>query len=184
MQGAVTTMSKWENPTGTFLLAGVLMACAGCSSTALETASLTLVSDSSVHSDKPVELYSKIARGALGCWFGSQGSLKKTHVFHADVAPETSGGNVEIVLHERDDAAASPRSLRTYRVTVTHSGEGSRMLVENLKMPEPVAKDMRTDLARWATGNYACSVVGAGGWNSAIGTPGMPTQAVPAVKTR
>ena len=148
-------------------IAGLGASVGGCSGNLLETASLSLSSDSTVHSDKPIDLYSKIARGALTCWFGSQGSLKKAHIFHAEAAPEHSGGAVEIVIHERDQGAPSPRSLRTYRITIATSGEGSRMLAENLKMPDAIAKDMRADLARWSTGNATCSGVGTGGWGAA-----------------
>ncbi len=151
----------------TLAIAGWL---AGCSGTLLETASLSLSADASVHDDKPIDLYSKVARGALTCWFGSQGSLKKTHIFHAEAAPEHSGGTVEIVIHERDQGAPSPRSLRTYRVAITPSANGSRMVAENLKMSDAMAKDMRADLARWSTGNSTCGVVGTGGWGSASPT--------------
>jgi hypothetical protein len=139
---------------------------AGCGANLLETASLSLRSDASVHDEKPIDLYSKIARGALTCWFGSHGSLKKAHIFHAEAAPEHSGGAVEIVIHERDQGAPSPRALRTYRVTITALPSGSRMVAENLKMPDAIAKDMRADLDRWSKGDSSCGVVGTGGWGS------------------
>ena len=155
----------------------VAVACTACGSNLLETASLSLSTDSTVHSEKPIDLYTKIARGALTCWFGPNGSLKKTHVFHADTAPEHKGGEVEIVLHQRDEVSPGPRALRAYRIAITRSGDGSQMLSENLKLPEPVAKDMRADLTRWARGDAACSVMGSGSWGpapSAVASP--PTQ--------
>lgn len=112
----------------------------------------------------PVETYSRIARGALQCWFGAQGSLKKSHIFNADVAPESSGGGAEIVVHERDNAADNPRSFRAYKVAIVASAGGSTVGLENLRMPIPVARDMDADVLRWARGETSCSVVGTGGW--------------------
>ena len=84
------------------------------------------------------------------------------------------------MLHERDQGAPSPRSLRTYRITIATSGEGSRMMAENLKMPEAMAKDMRADLARWSTGNATCSSVGTGGWGAAAAATGRDAEPKPA----
>lgn len=161
-------------------LVGIASALSGCGANLLETASLSLGSNSSVHDDKPIALYSKVARGALQCWFGSHGSLKKTHIFHAEAAPEHSGGMVEIVIHERDQGAPSPRSLRTYRITIAPLANGSRMVAENLKMADAVDADMRADLARWSTGNAACSSVGAGGWGAAAPAPPQSVTPLPA----
>jgi hypothetical protein len=158
------------------LVAIVAGGCGGNLETIVSTASLGLASSASVHSEPPVEIYSRVARGALACWFGPSGSLKKSHVFHADVAPEAKGGTAEIVLHVKDGAAESPRSLRAYRVVIERTGEGSRMISENLRLPEAVAKDMQADLKRWASGTTGCTVVGTGGWNAA---PAPPAEAPP-----
>ena len=119
--------------------------------------------------EPPVEIYSRIARGALKCWFGTQGSLKKTHVFHADVAPASSVGGAEIAIYERDASGQTPRSVRAYRITIARSGEGSNTQPENFRMPEAVARDMTADVARWIQGPDDCSVVGLGGWTAKPG---------------
>lgn len=150
------------------LLAGMVSATflAGCGAKLLDTGALSIASSTSVHPEGPIEIYSRVARGALPCWFGAQGSLKKTHIFHADVAPESKGGATEIVIHEKDPAADSPRSLRAYKISIAASGSGSQMTGENLKMPADVAAGMRSDLLRWAKGETGCSVVGTGGWGA------------------
>ncbi len=135
---------------------------AGCETTSL-SASLG-ASPNSAHAEPPIEIYSRIARGALACWFGAQGSLKKSHIFNADVAPETAGGGAEIVIHERDPTADNPRSFRAYKVAIGRSGDGSNVQVENMRMPVNVAKDMDGDVLRWSKGQVGCSVVGTGGW--------------------
>jgi hypothetical protein len=60
----------------------------------------------------PTEVYSLIARGALGCWFAANGPLKATHVFHADAAPPSRGGRAEILLYERDASLSDRRGAR------------------------------------------------------------------------
>ena len=115
--------------------------------------------------EPPVEIYSRIARGALACWFGTHGSLKKSHVFHADVAASEESG-AEIVIHERDEAAQNPRSFRAFRVTIARSGSGSTVSAENLRFPAYVGRDLDADVRRWAAGRTGCSVVGAGGWEA------------------
>ncbi|MFM9940414.1 MAG: hypothetical protein ACKVP7_13065 [Hyphomicrobiaceae bacterium] len=150
---------------GTAFALGVGLAMAGCGTTSLSQ-SLGVAVGATAHPEPPVEIYSRIAKGALNCWFGPQGSLKRTHVFHADVSPPSAGGAAEIVIHERDMAAASPRSLRFYRISITPAGEGSTVQIENLRFPEAVAKDLVADVVRWAGGGTECSVIGVGGWNA------------------
>ncbi len=130
------------------------VAAGGCGTTSLPA---TLGSaPSSTHAEPPVEIYSRIARSALICWFGAQGALKKSHIFHADVAPEATGGGAEIILHERDDAAENPRSYRAYKITVTPAAGGSEVVAQNLRMPSDVGRQMDADVIRWANGKPEC----------------------------
>ena len=121
---------------------------------------------SSEHAEPPVEIYSRIARGALRCWFGTEGSLKKTHVFHADVAPAATNGGADIALYERDKSGQTPHAIRAYRIAIARSGEGSSVQSENYRMPDSVAHDMGADIGRWGQGQEGCSVVGLGGWTA------------------
>ena len=43
------------------------------------------------------EIYSRIATGAMGCWFGASGPLKKDYIYHADADAPSRGGKAEIV---------------------------------------------------------------------------------------
>ncbi len=47
------------------------------------------------------------------------GPLLQSHIFHADAEPAAKGGEVEIVLHERDVTLRDQRGVRAYRVRVT-----------------------------------------------------------------
>lgn len=133
-------------------------AAAGCSTVNLQSALVAGGTGTTVHAEGPVETYSRIARGALGCWFRSDGSFKKSHIFHADV--ESNATAAEIVIHERDPSAPSPRSLRAMRITITPSGQGSQVTVENLKFPEPVGREMMEEIARWADDQPSCKSPG------------------------
>jgi hypothetical protein len=102
----------------------------------------------------PTEVYSLVARGALRCWFGADGPLKTTHIFHADAKPPAQGGAAEIVLHERD---GDQRGARAFRVAF--SGEGSvRVDTSSLKIPLPMAELMARDVEVWAKGGSGCLV--------------------------
>ncbi len=122
----------------------------------------------SVQADAPVDVYARVARGALRCWFGAEGSLKKTHVFHAKVDPPASGGGAEIVVHTRDadTGVAGYAALRAYRVSMTPAAGGTLVEMQNVRFPEPQGADMNRDVARWLGGKEDCSVIGTGGWNA------------------
>lgn len=134
------------------LVAGSCLAgCAG--SPALQVASIGSAESAP---GSVIEAYSRIARGAMGCWFRADGPLKKSHVFHADVAPASSGGAAEIIIHERDATGPSPWGKRAFRVALTGSGGDVEVAVENLAMPESVAGRMRADVEAWRRGRSAC----------------------------
>lgn len=117
-------------------------------------------------SDPPVDVYAKVARGALKCWFGPEGSLKATHVFHAKVDPPSAGGAAEIGVHTRE-AGSTIGVLRAYAIAINPvSGGGSTIEVQNVRLPEKDAALMKADVARWVRGEEGCSAVGTGGWQA------------------
>ena len=153
------------------LIAAVLPGCsdglpslANLSVPGLATSAVSSLGAPSEQFEPPVEIYSRIARGALRCWFGTEGSLKKSHVFHAEVGPASAGGGAEIAIYERDKSGQAPHAIRAFRITIARAGEGSHVQAENYRMPEPVAQDMGADVGRWGQGREGCSVVGLGGW--------------------
>lgn len=103
------------------------------------------------------DVYSRIARGSRGCWFGPDGVLEKRYIFHADVAPESRGGMAVISIHERERELETPWGRRVFRVQLTPAGASTRIDVENLLMPDDIADRMRGDLFHWAAGKPACS---------------------------
>jgi hypothetical protein len=134
------------------LVAGSCLAgCAG--SPALQVGSIGTAEGAP---ENVIEAYSRIARGAMGCWFRADGPLKKSHVFHADVAPASASGAAEIVIHERDATRPSPWGKRAFRIALAASGGDVQVSVENLAMPESVAGRMRADVEAWRRGRPAC----------------------------
>jgi len=128
------------------------------------------------HQDPPVDVYARVARGALKCWFGPEGSLKATHVFHAKVDPPSAGGMAEIGVHTRE-AGSNHGVLRAYGIVIKPVGEGSNVEVQNTRFSEADAALMRADVARWVAGQEGCGIVGTGGWNPGANGPAPPFSA-------
>jgi hypothetical protein len=123
-------------------------------------------SRTALSTDAPVDVYARIARGALKCWFGVAGSLKATHTFHARVEPPTSGGAAEIIVHTRDASQQAQGALKAFRITITPAATGSVIETESLRFPVQQGAAMTADVSRWIGGEEGCSVVGTGGWEA------------------
>ena len=56
----------------------------------------------------PTEVYERVGRGAVTCWFGANGPLKGTHVYEATADSPHKGGQAEISIREKEVAAPAP----------------------------------------------------------------------------
>jgi len=74
---------------------------------------------------------------SLACWFAASGPLKETHIFHADAAPPSRGGDVEIVLHERDTSLRDQRGARALRIALRVRREARRFRITVVKLARP-----------------------------------------------
>lgn len=112
------------------------------------------------------ELYTRIARGAVGCWFATNGPLKNGYIYHAEADAPSRGGKAEITIHVRDMAAPNPRGAKAYKVAIDPKDETNAVLAtENIKMPEPMAVAMNADVGRWSRGEIGCKGAStAAGW--------------------
>ncbi len=151
------------------------IAVASCSSEALQLPKLSQFSEplggaTAVAigvAEPPVDVYAKIARGALQCWFGVEGSLKATHTFHARAEPEAKGGGAQILVQTRAPENPNHGELTAYRITITPTPAGSHVDAENARFSKSQGEIMTGDVKRWiAEGGTACSVVGSGGWGA------------------
>lgn len=104
----------------------------------------------------PTEVYTRVARGVLNCWFGASGPLKGNYIYHADAESPARGGKAEIAVHERDREAKDPRGGRALKIFIVPEGDGTRLTYENHKLPPNLADAMRKDVDRWAADRMGC----------------------------
>ena len=103
------------------------------------------------------DLYARIARGALGCWFSPKGGMKQDYIYHAEADAPSRGGKAEIVVHVRDPSQPNPRGAKAYKVLITPKNDASATVTtENLRMPEAQAVLMTRDVYRWAKAEDSC----------------------------
>jgi hypothetical protein len=103
------------------------------------------------------DVYSRLASGAMKCWFAVGGPLKKDYVYHATADPASRGGKAKIIIHQRDTTQPNPRGLKSYTVDILPSGDNSATVkAENLKMPDAFAAAMTNDVTRWTKGEAGC----------------------------
>lgn len=106
---------------------------------------------------KPVEAYTRVARGLKGCWLAPTAplGLDKGYVFAAEAAPEDKGGKAFIVIYER--TPDGERGLKAFAVALEPDGENSKLGTENYRVPEPFGAQMLADVRRWAGGESGCT---------------------------
>jgi hypothetical protein len=111
-----------------------------------------------IASGSPTDIYTQLARGILNCWFGADGPLKRSHIFHAETASGFAGGEAEIVLQQRDMALRDQRGVRAYRIQISNDPAGARVVATSLKMDLQRAKVMAKDVEAWAKGGSGCQL--------------------------
>jgi hypothetical protein len=125
----------------------------------------------------PTDVYALVARGALGCWFASNGPLKATHVFRADAAPPSQGGQAEIVLYERDVSMRDQRGARAFQVKFANDAARVRVDMIVLRIGPPLAEPMLQDVEVWAGGGAGCQT-------RALSPPEAAAPLPPSAKTK
>ncbi|KAB2912259.1 MAG: hypothetical protein F9K29_19915 [Hyphomicrobiaceae bacterium] len=130
-----------------------------------------------VASGSPTDAYTAVARRMLGCWFGGDGPLRPTHVFHADAKPPSQGGTAEIVIYERDPGQHDQRGVRAFRVSFDTAAQGVRVGIIALKVASPLAEAMVRDVEGWVRGGSGCQLRTASPPQAAAQQ--APAQAVP-----
>jgi hypothetical protein len=114
----------------------------------------------------PTEVYTRVARGVLTCWFGAAGPLKAGYIYHAEAEPASKGGGSEIKIMTRDAAADDPRALRAYRIVFAPSEDKTRIEIENVRIPEPLATRLKLDVKRWSGDEGGCEGPVTAGWTA------------------
>jgi hypothetical protein len=153
---------------GAPLIAAILSACAGAGQQAQPLSLPKLPSVGSISEAIPVaigqpvgsatDIYARIARGAMSCWFGTNGPLKKDYIFHASADAPSRGGKAQIVIHQRDPTQPNPRGAKAYQINIDPTGESSATIkTENLKMTDAFATAMTGDVGRWSKSDQGCA---------------------------
>lgn len=105
----------------------------------------------------PTEVYTRVARGVLTCWFGSNGPLKPDYIYHAEAAPPSKGGASTIDVRSRETSGGTdPRSLLAWRATIAPNPEGPQVTIENSRLPAHWAERLESDVHRWASAEEGC----------------------------
>jgi hypothetical protein len=148
------------------LLLFALAACEGTSLLTTESLKLAVVpanfatNFSSVHTQGTGEIYSRVARGAKACWFGTGKPLEASYVFEGKLEPESEGGAAEVAVHIRTPDQPNPRGGKVFIVAITKDGASTSLVTESRRLPDALANTLRADVAKWArTGSVECGVL-------------------------
>lgn len=107
----------------------------------------------------PTEVYTRVAQGAVTCWFGAHGPLKGRYIYFASAESPSRGGRAEIAVHERDDVAKDPRGGRALKIFITAEGAQTVVSYENQRISTELSEAMRRDVDRWAGGKSGCEPI-------------------------
>lgn len=122
----------------------------------------------------PTEIYTRIARGAVTCWFGASGPLKAAYVYHAEAQPESKGGAAEITIFSRDTSTGpDPRALKAFEVQIKPTAGTPELSVQNYRMEAVLANRLQSDVARWAADEEGCISGVTDGWTANEPKPGQ-----------
>ncbi|MBA2127011.1 hypothetical protein DLM45_12380 [Hyphomicrobium methylovorum] len=103
-------------------------------------------------------IYSRVASGAMSCWFAVGGPFKSEYIYHASADAPSRGGKAAIAIHRRDPTQPNPRGAKVYLIDITPSGDDSaNVTTENRKMPDAFASAMTEDVRHWAQDEPSCT---------------------------
>ena len=146
-----------------FAAIGLLSGLSACAATTpdaqfsdLSEVSSILAPESPEVPGKPVEAYTRIARGLKGCWLAPTAplGLAKAYVYAAEAFPADKGGKAFIVIYVR--TPVGERGLKSFAVALEPDGEHTKLGVENYRVQEPFGGQMLADVRRWAGGEAGC----------------------------
>lgn len=119
------------------------------------------------------DIYTRVARGALACWFGANGALKNGYFYHSEAEPPSRGGASRIVVRVKEGMGPSVKGVRAFSVAIRPNGESAEIEVVNHKLSETLGAELKGDVDRWTAGEVGCRDISRG----ADWTPQDPDEA-------
>ena len=103
---------------------------------------------------KVIPVYSRIAAGLNACWLRPDRPLGRQYILNATVAPPPTH-SAELVVHVRSKEGR--HGLKAFTINLAAIGStATRVRSLNVKLPEPQARRIAADIARWSSGERAC----------------------------
>ncbi len=137
------------------------LATAGCGG-ALPPLELGAFANGQPVAGSAADVYTRVARGALACWFGADGVLKNGYLYHAEAEPPSRGGASEIAVHVKGGIGPSLKGVRAFAISIRPKDETAEVEIVNHKLPEALGAELKGDVERWAAGEVGCRDISRG----------------------
>lgn len=136
-------------------LAAAVCGCAG-QLPPLQTGALAGVNSSVALA--PLDVYFRIAEQSAICWFGPEGRLTPSHIYHASAPSPSTSGSIEIALHRRTSDPKKPWGPRAFVIQLSGSDITS-IEFKNISLPLSEDSTVRSETLAWASGRADCKRV-------------------------
>lgn len=133
----------------TLVSLALALVAAGC--TAIGESAPTQRRTALVIGSKPSDLYALIARRIRGCWFDSSDPVLTHHEMRKQMNADSTG--IEVAINELGAGKSSPV---VYAIAFKPDARGTRINMENLRLPYALGQKLSADIGRWAQGNLNC----------------------------
>lgn len=103
---------------------------------------------------KPVAVYTRLAKQIHSCWLNAAAPKLENHGFHAEV----ESGNAKkasIIIFQKHEGR---RGLQSFRIEVHGTIGGSSVEAKNRRLEKSQDLAFRADISRWAQGDYTCAI--------------------------
>ena len=104
---------------------------------------------------KPVGVYTVLARQIYTCWLNAATPKLHNHGLHAEVASGDAAKATIIIYQKSKDGR---RGLQAFRIEIHGGLSGSRVEAKNRRLEKELDFSFREDVARWSHGDQSCGV--------------------------
>jgi len=111
--------------------------------------------NSNVVVGRPKDIYQRIARVAVRCWFGPFGALHNRFMTSAEVPPDPSDEPVRMAVHRRLPDLKKPWGPSLLRIELTGTTT-TTLSFENVGLEPQISTQMSSAFTSWANGRTDC----------------------------